>query len=457
MGLLDGFKNLMTSAVVDKAADVLGIQSGNAKSAIKIFAPAIIGGLINKGSSQSGASSLLDLFDSGGFKDISTGDVLNVLGDQNETNSLLETGRSLINTLFGDNQSSAMDFLTEKSSLGKSSTSGLLSFIAPMIINKLAGMVKDKGLDALGLSNLLQSEKSEIQGLIPGFFSLMDAGSKEVDTSIESTIPSSASQSGSKGFLKWLIPVILAAALIWFITKDGCSPAATAEKDEPKTEIKPQPSAPSKAKEESSAVTTLQKSTIDFTDADLSDLTINLRGDIIDRTSKVWVPAGMYTIDDNDNLLDRRGRLIIPMDKLPSSLQERLFSMVEGIKRNRMRTMFLGMLNDRTGNASLYTLSMIEFNPDNHLISYFSKSEVEGLADALKEQATGKIEVHVYTDDADGRRANQKLSETRANVIRDMLVTLGVNPNQIKAVGKGTEDSEKASSGKVDIVAQQQW
>jgi outer membrane protein OmpA-like peptidoglycan-associated protein len=97
-------------------------------------------------------------------------------------------------------------------------------------------------------------------------------------------------------------------------------------------------------------------------------------------------------------------------------------------------------------------LNNVKFHPENHLITNFSKSEVEGLAAALKDKENGKIEVHVFTDDADGRRANRKLSETRANVVRDMLVTLGVDPVQIKAVGKGTEDSQKAAAGNVEIV-----
>ena len=69
-----------------------------------------------------------------------------------------------------------------------------------------------------------------------------------------------------------------------------------------------------------------------------------------------------------------------------------------------------------------------------------------GLAEALKANAKGKIEVHVHSVDGDD------LSDKRANVIRDMLVTLGVKKGQIKAIGKGKSDAVKAMAEKVDIV-----
>ncbi len=75
-----------------------------------------------------------------------------------------------------------------------------------------------------------------------------------------------------------------------------------------------------------------------------------------------------------------------------------------------------------------------------------------GLAGALKENINGKIEVQVYTNDGKSAKESSSLSDTRANVIRDMLVTLGVDEKQISAKGMGTADAEKAKYGKVDIV-----
>lgn len=126
--------------------------------------------------------------------------------------------------------------------------------------------------------------------------------------------------------------------------------------------------------------------------------------------------------------------------------------MFDRIRLARMKMMFGNMIVKKEGANTTYALSDIKFKKEGHRIAGFSKAEVEGLAAALKSNTTGKIEVHVYTADGKNDKENADFSDKRANVIRDMLVTLGVNKDQISAIGKGTEDATKAATGKVDIV-----
>jgi len=116
-----------------------------------------------------------------------------------------------------------------------------------------------------------------------------------------------------------------------------------------------------------------------------------------------------------------------------------------------MKKLFGDMIMKKSNRTS-YALSNIEFNKEDHKISNFSKAEVMGLAEALKANVNGHIEVQVFTNDGKDEKESNKLSDTRANVIRDMLVTLGVAKKQISAKGMGISDAEKASRGKVDIV-----
>ena len=98
---------------------------------------------------------------------------------------------------------------------------------------------------------------------------------------------------------------------------------------------------------------------------------------------------------------------------------------------------------------------------DNHLIDPFkmdsavrnpeaaphnNKEEVEGLAAALKEHPDSRIQVQVHTADGKDKAANKNISKLRAKVVKDMLVTLGVNADQISSKGLGltTEDAAKA-------------
>jgi len=148
MGLLDSVKGVLTNAVVDKAADALGIENGMMKTAMKFVLPAIIGGVINKGSSESGAGGLIDLFKNGGFGDGNLGDLAGVLGNDEKRGGLLETGTDLLGTIFGNNQSGVLDMILKATGITKSGGSSLMSFLAPIVINKLAGIVFGKKMSA---------------------------------------------------------------------------------------------------------------------------------------------------------------------------------------------------------------------------------------------------------------------------------------------------------------------
>lgn len=96
----------------------------------------------------------------------------------------------------------------------------------------------------------------------------------------------------------------------------------------------------------------------------------------------------------------------------------------------------------------MYSLQKITFNNENHRITNFSKNEVEGLAAALKAHPDSKIQVQVHTKDGGD------VSKKRAEVVHDMLVTLGVKDGQISYKGMGDKDAAKAAAGKVEIMVE---
>lgn len=135
--------------------------------------------------------------------------------------------------------------------------------------------------------------------------------------------------------------------------------------------------------------------------------------------------------------------MVATVIELSEDFRTKLAGMLDGIRLRRMKMMFADMIIKKEGAEKTYALSNIEFKPENHLIANFSKAEVKGLAAALKENKTGTTEVHVYTADGKNDKDNAKRSDLRAQVIRDMLVTLGIGKDSIKAVGKGATDAEK--------------
>lgn len=66
-----------------------------------------------------------------------------------------------------------------------------------------------------------------------------------------------------------------------------------------------------------------------------------------------------------------------------------------------------------------------------------SRTELAQLFDFLQSNPDLEIEIGGHTDSTGGAEANQRLSEQRANAVRDHLIELGIAPHRIRAVGYG--------------------
>ncbi|WP_341676855.1 OmpA family protein [Niveibacterium sp. SC-1] len=67
--------------------------------------------------------------------------------------------------------------------------------------------------------------------------------------------------------------------------------------------------------------------------------------------------------------------------------------------------------------------------------------KLDNLADLLSHQTdVGNVQVTGYTDRLGSEKYNQKLSERRANAVKDYLVSKGIAADRITAVGKGKAD-----------------
>ena len=499
--LMDSVKGLLTDAVIDKASSLIGLERAITSSAIEKFLPAIIGGLAHKGSTESGATMLLDLFAKKGFGESNVNDLVGILEDSHRSKSFLETGADLLGTIFGSKQSSILDTLLGMTGLKRSGGSMLLKFLAPLVINKLAGLVFSNKWGASKLASYLREQKSIVSKLIPGLDNMLGFAA-DSGPSVKTTATSESSSSGG-GFIKWLLPLLLGALAIWYFAKDGCGHIG--DKDGVTTEtVTPSEegnnvmvNSETDTKNDETAGTDVESHSIEETTNNYAALKVVDNGDVVDVTGEVVYASGTYALDSSGNLIADDGRILISSKELPQSLLQRLKAFLgkfagyklqmddagnlvdasgkivmkkgeyiqkngfyydkQGNKLGRiwskivkavvdaanktvdgMKKLFANMVKKKAGVKSDYTLSKITFNDQNQRITNFSKAEVMGLAAALKENADGKIVVSVMTNDGKDDIENKKLSTSRAKVVHDMLVTLGVSKSQISYEGNGT-------------------
>lgn len=126
------------------------------------------------------------------------------------------------------------------------------------------------------------------------------------------------------------------------------------------------------------------------------------------------------------------------------------------LSKDNVQAKFNKMFNTKAVGTA-YALHDIAFDKESHRITAMSKEEIEGMAAALKEHPESRIQVQVHTADGKNPADCKKISGLRAEVVKDMLVTLGVSADQISAKGLGltTSDAAKAVANAVEVVVEE--
>lgn len=116
------------------------------------------------------------------------------------------------------------------------------------------------------------------------------------------------------------------------------------------------------------------------------------------------------------------------------------------IKANResLYTMVEQTLADSAGAAKAIRLEYLQFDDGASSLTADSRYQLSDLADVLKKYPRLSIEISGHTDNVGDPAANLKLSQARANSVREALVAQGIEGNRLVAAGYG--DSRPAGS-----------
>jgi cytochrome c oxidase subunit 2 len=103
----------------------------------------------------------------------------------------------------------------------------------------------------------------------------------------------------------------------------------------------------------------------------------------------------------------------------------------------------------KSADSNIIRLEAVQYESGSARLTTDSEFQLNDLAEILTKYATMRIEVGGHTDNAGNPAANRALSQQRANVVRDYLVTKGIAAGRITAVGYGdtkpvdTNDTEE--------------
>jgi outer membrane protein OmpA-like peptidoglycan-associated protein len=223
------------------AGQFLGESQASTQSAMSSLLPAVMGMIAQKGSTQQGASALLQQLQSPAIDTNMLGNIAGLLGGGgSQMQSLLKLGTdTLVPALLGDKAGGLVNSLASAAGIKGSSATNLLAMVVPMIFAFLKKFIGEKKLDAGGLTALMGGQGEFLSSALDsritsalGFGStgafLSGIGGAATDAAkragaavasgagAAASTAAAATVAGKSAFMRWL-PWIIGLAVLWWL------------------------------------------------------------------------------------------------------------------------------------------------------------------------------------------------------------------------------------------------
>lgn len=150
-------------------AQRFGISESTANTAIQMAVPLILTALARNASQPQEAQNLHQAVATDHDGSIFD-NLMGYLGNPQSAN-----GAGILNHVFGNQQPVIQNNLAQATGMDQSSAGGLLETLAPLVMGSLGKAQHENGLDASGLSNLLNGQQQEAQANAPDAMSMLSS------------------------------------------------------------------------------------------------------------------------------------------------------------------------------------------------------------------------------------------------------------------------------------------
>ena len=382
LNLMELIMKEFSGDIVGKIGSFLGEDTSKITIGLGGVVPSILGGLLSKGSTQNGATEIFNLIKGGNFGESSLKNIGNKLSGGSVTTDLIKSGSSILSTIFGNKLGGIESLISSFSGLGKGSASSLLGIAVPFVMGILGKQVSSSGLNASGLMNLLGSQKYFLEKIAPvglanalGLSSLSNIGGSAMNMAEETT---------KKGFsyLKWLIPLILAFIVLFFLLRD-CN-----------------------------------KKTMDSVTGAIDSTVTKAVDSVASKVGDALASLGAF----EEFSLPNGVKLNIP----EFGIEKKLISFIEDKSKPVDKTTW-------------FSFDRLEFETGGTKLKPASQEQLKNIAEILKAYPKVELKIGGYTDNTGSAQTNLKLSQQRADNTMAEMIKLGVNRSRLSAEGYGDQ------------------
>jgi hypothetical protein len=157
----------LSGGAVQTIAQRFGVSESQANAAVQIAVPLILTALARNASQPQGAESLHQAINSDHDGSIFN-NLMGYLGNPQSAN-----GEGILGHVFGPQQPTIENNLAQATGMDQSAAGGLLETIAPVVMGAVGQTQQQSGLDASGLSDLLNSQQQQAQANAPGVMGML--------------------------------------------------------------------------------------------------------------------------------------------------------------------------------------------------------------------------------------------------------------------------------------------
>jgi hypothetical protein len=157
----------LSGGAVQTIAQRFGVSESQANAAVQIAVPLILTALARNASQPQGAESLHQAINSDHDGSIFN-NLMGYLGNPQSAN-----GAGILGHVFGPQQPTIENNLAQATGMDQSAAGGLLETIAPVVMGAVGQTQQQSGLDASGLSDLLNSQQQQAQANAPGVMGML--------------------------------------------------------------------------------------------------------------------------------------------------------------------------------------------------------------------------------------------------------------------------------------------
>jgi hypothetical protein len=159
----------LAGPAISKVAQRMGVSEATANTAVQLAVPLIVAALARNASQPAAAQDLHQAINNdhdGSIFDNLSG----FLGDPAAAN-----GAGILGHIFGGQQPVIANNLAQATGVDQGTAGGMMEMLAPLVMGAIGKTQKQEGLDASGLSELLNNQQQQAQAAAPGMMGTLNS------------------------------------------------------------------------------------------------------------------------------------------------------------------------------------------------------------------------------------------------------------------------------------------